>query len=362
MTDYELYLNNMKIYKDNLMKTNIQFIFFLASDLSQPKMRDEFSIMKLGRNKCYIINGIQSNGWHIYKESDLKYLINILNPSQICNGFDIAILNSRTIDSTANHGDHLTFNIIKRKNGDIIVKTHMTFYSDLGNFIFDRTEQSCNFTFLPNNILNLKNHYCERIDGTYLSDTIETIYTPIQQAIIDRLCKAMLGQVGGKNKSKYYKYKNKNYKLYSGKKQGKYIIKNNKKFYIQKGGSFHGITVNSDKFLEFLKTTIFIPLKNNCNDLATIEIIYDENNHFGSDSNKYIVICYDFGDTSLYNRNIFYLDTKKALTACYVDDLLKTYGDNIPTDKKYTVDEKKDYDNYISFIPTSISKIVSLNI
>lgn len=318
--DYDLYLSNIQQFYSNLQTTHVKFLFFYANNLTQPKMKDEFKIFP--RLKCFIASGETSNAWHIYQETVLKYILTNLriskrNPVTIYN-VDIVSTNP---GGDTNHGDHLTFCIIRTRSDDVIVKTHMTIYRDTGNFVFDRTEYPCNFTFVPNKSMNIEDAHCERMDGSLSSETIGSSFPILQTNVVRRMCKAMLGHVsiGGRKKKKVKSIKGGN-----------------------KGGAYKSISFLSDTFMGFLSDKVFRPLKEVREDLATIQVIFDENNYFGDSANDFIVCLYDFGTTSLYERSIFYIDTVIALKACYAEhvgvavatkdewDCLKAFKSSLP--------------------------------
>ena len=53
--------------------------------------------------------------------------------------YNVDIVSSSTSQKDANHGDHLTFSIVRTRTNEVIVKTHMTVYRDLAGYVFDRT-------------------------------------------------------------------------------------------------------------------------------------------------------------------------------------------------------------------------------
>lgn len=286
--DYDLYLSNIQQFYSNLQTTHVHFFFFDANDLTQPKVKDELRIFP--RMKSYITSGETQNAWHIYQESVLKDIVTNVHMSMKT---PVTIYRGNT-----NHGDHLTFCIIRTRGDAVIVKTHMTIYKDTGNFVFDRTEYPCNFTFAPSKSMNIEDTHCEKMDGSLSSETIGSTFPILQTNVVKRMCKAMLGHVsiGGKRK-----------------KQGKVVKGGNN------GGKYKSISFLSDTFIYFLNDAVFRPLKEVRDDLATIQVIFDEKNYFGEAANDFIVCLYDFGTTSLYERSIFYIDTVIALKACYAD-------------------------------------------
>jgi len=330
--DYETYIANIEQFYKNLSKVSIQFLYFLASDLSQPKVRTEFRYMP--KQKCYVVDGIQKNGWHIYQESVLKYLVTVMKTIKKKNVTIYNVKIQSKIDGDVNHGDHLTFALLRTKHGEPIVKTHLTVYRELADtFEFDRTEYPCNFTFQPEKIMNIESTYCEKRDGTLSSETLQTTYDPSYSAIVKRFCKAMLGDTSGGKSEYLHKHRDKHYKLYNK----SYVNLKGKRMYVQQGGGYNGVTFISDTFVSFLRTKILEPLATLRTDLATCTVIYDELNYFGDGANDFIVVMYDFGESSLQSRSIFYLESTTAFIACYADNRIRS-GLSITRVEKETLD------------------------
>ncbi len=70
-------LNNARTFYELLPDTDIKFLFFLASDLTRPKMKTVFKRWYVGRDSVfYVIDGIQNgrNAWymHVYQQTLLK--------------------------------------------------------------------------------------------------------------------------------------------------------------------------------------------------------------------------------------------------------------------------------------------------
>lgn len=76
----------------------------------------------------------------------LKYMVQAVKDD------NVRIIRRLRTDDDVNepvfHGDHLTFGLIARRNGDIIVKSHWTSYNDftIEPYVFDRSTVECNFT------------------------------------------------------------------------------------------------------------------------------------------------------------------------------------------------------------------------
>lgn len=328
-TTYQTYTRNLKNYVEGLQDTNVKFMFFYADDLSKPKLKDTFKYMPL--QNSYITPGVQSNGWYIYRESVLKYIVTSVallksNPVPI---YDMSIVGTSKKTNDVNHGDHITFVVIKTKGNDVIVKMHKTEYRDNGNFDFIRYTEDCNFTFDASNINNTNAIHCESSSGAKLSSTIGSKITKMEdQAIVAKMCRVMTGDFSGggkKQQKRKIHYKNKKCVVHKGKRNGQYVICDGKRKYIQKGGGgYKGITIFSDAFITFLSETLFKKMYSLKPDLETITVLFDEMDELGSRANDHIVMFYDF---EFGMRNIFYLESNMALAACYAHGILTSSKD-----------------------------------
>lgn len=321
MSEYENYLKKLKSFCDGLDTTGIKFLYFLASDINQPniskninkaKVKENLKVFTVNGHKFHICPGVSNNYWYIFCESHIKYILTSHNPKfKLDHAGDI------------NHGDHMDFAIYRTRTNAIIVKSHKTTYVDMiGDLSFVRNTDECNFTLQPDIIKSFDSFIsmtkCEDMIGNFKPSTLETTYSNINdRLIVFSLCQNMI-QIGGK-KRKYLKKKK--YKR------------------IMKGGI---ITFFSETFIEFLLSTLIRPLYKKRDDLRTIQILYDEESYFGSgkDTNLNIVIMYDFEN---FTRNIFYIDTKIALNACYVDYQMQNNGILF---ENFSQDEKNCYTAY----------------
>ena len=320
--DYDLYQTNLKRFYNNLATTSIKYMYFLASDMKTPKVKDEFKMFSY--NKGFIVEGEQSNCWHFYQHTHLRYLVSVMKvvKRKPVTVYNVQITGSGDIET--NHGDHLTFAIERQSSGNILIKSHVTEYTDTGSYIFSRSENPCNFTFNPDRIANIAETHCELKNGTYRADNICTVYDTTYQFVVKRLCQAMLGKIGGRRK------------------RGN----------LRSGGGYNGITFMSDQFVQFLREKLFVPLKQIRDDLLTIEVVFDESNYFHETSNNLIVVMCNFGDSSMYERSVFYIESVTAFIACYADYKIKQGMVN-----DLSKHDKKVYDEFVSLLPKEFAKV-----
>jgi hypothetical protein len=189
------YVQNMTAYINKLpLNPSISFLFFYANDLNTPKIRDVFKYFDVGTTTCYIINGNTANNYYIYYESTINYIVNIISSSvtnQNAVIYDVDIIG---------HGDHIDFGIIRNLAGNTIVKTDKTIYTNIGNFVFDRSTQSCNFIFNIAKLNNFNTIGCDNVDGTPCNYNISNIYNQLDKSIINHICNVMIIQHGGSRK------------------------------------------------------------------------------------------------------------------------------------------------------------------
>jgi hypothetical protein len=142
------YRENITAWYNKLNKTNIKFMYFNASDITKPKIRTVFKQFTINNLTNYIVEC--NDSWNIYSESNIKYLVNLIP----------------TDEDVINGGDHIDFSIIKLRTGDAVVKTHKTIYTNLDNFIFDRsTPQLCNFIFKESYLHNFNSIKADLLNG-----------------------------------------------------------------------------------------------------------------------------------------------------------------------------------------------------
>jgi hypothetical protein len=371
--EYKTFRDNLINFRRNLTETSIKFIFFtgLTDKLLVPQIKTVFNSWNLNGNQYYISRGVSDNNIYVYRESDIKYLVNIINTKETDYGIihNVEIIgigedNENNEDENANLGDHIDFGITRRKDGNIIVKTHKTIYVDIGNFVFERDELKCNFVYdkmkldsFTNFSMNTK---CQNIDYSYTRETIDSTYQNQNQDpnIIYTLCKVLEGTYinGGTSidKKNYIMYGGKRYLIRKGKRNGKFIKTAKRRIYLQRGGNdYKGITFMSDSFIQFLSDTVFKPLYTIRNDLVEIRVIYDELNETGRDANKHIIILYDFID---YIRNIFYLNTEKTLIACYANNKIEDGKSDILESRELEI-----YNEYMSEMKQHKNISINLN-
>jgi hypothetical protein len=113
----------------------------------------------------------------------------------------------------------------------------------------------------------------------------------------------------------------------------------------QRGGvstfQYKGIKAFSEYFLAFIMDTLLTRVAQLRDDLESVTLIYDEINELGAGNHKHFIVMYDFdadGTDDFVKRNVFSVNTKQALMACFVH----AHGQS-----GVTLAEKKAYDAFM---------------
>lgn len=189
------YVQNLTLWNNVLDLSSIKFMYFHASDLRTPKVRTAFKKFGLKGRNYYVTNGEANNYWYIYEESVVKYLAN-LRPTSDAEVFDADILSE---GGDINHGNHIDFSITRLRDQSALIKTHKTVYTDIGNYVFDRSVQECNFVFTDAKLRDLDNAFCERIGAVY-NYKMKDVYERNDLDVIKYVCNTMLIQKYNKKK------------------------------------------------------------------------------------------------------------------------------------------------------------------
>lgn len=263
--NYDTQLKNLTNAIDRLPQTDIKFLFFLAYDMSMPKVRTTFKRFKVDKTMCYIVSGISTNYWYIYKESVLKYITSPLKPSKSPGVHQTRILQARK-DGDTNHGDHITYSITRlRSLPHSLVLPHFTEYIDDGKFNFTKVQRDYNFMLNPMYVTTYKQFLSDTPFMTKSGDLpglrIDQIYNDqVTYKVIYTLCDVALNATALRG---------------GAKKAYKEEILN------QKGGThtlYDKVSFDTDEFIDFISKTLFQRVASIKDNLETIQVMYDENN------------------------------------------------------------------------------------
>lgn len=321
-------LQRLHTFYEDLPKTSIKFLFFLASDLSTPRVKDVLREWSIGKKTFYVMQGVQDNSMYIYQESKLKYFVTYQDIYD--NAYKVKIVGK---GGDVNHGDHVDFSVSRQRiKSNVLIKTHMTTYVDeLGDFEFEKSSPQCNTILNEGNmhvlrtITAFQEQNCQEKTNTGIRvcrDTFGTIYDDTCVLPIYILCRI----VTGLETSVVHKGGKKRYSTINGRKylnrydeHSKFVrTTRQQKKVVLRGGNYNGVTFFSETFIAFLGNYILKPMKEIRGDLETIQIVYDELGLLSED-NAHMLIIYDFSE---YRRNVFYIKVQEALVACYAEGLV----------------------------------------
>jgi hypothetical protein len=345
---YSLYVRNLKSFVESLPKTKIQFLYFHASDLTTPRMKETFGEWKIGAESVYVIHGVDYNYVYVYKQSDLKLLLANVRPCKNARSNTSYVVNvmNANISYDTNIGNHIDLSIhANKRDNKVFIKSHAAEYDlDVITMSFRRNADACNFTLTPENLALINQSIskfqelkCEdRFGNTLMNTTVNSIYNPpnhkndLYVVIIHELCSIITssrvngGQTKRKRKPEKYKYKAKYYTVNYGSRGGSYItIDNGRKIYLkqkQKGGNKQ---FTDDKFIRFLGTNIVSKVAEKINPpdyLTGVQVIHDEDN-------AYCTFVYEFQEDK---RTIFNVDINMLYEA-YIASISKEKEDTYKT-------------------------------
>ena len=284
---YGTFAKNIGAFIKGLPESSVRFLYF-GNDMTTPLIKDTFKEWKpKGVALCYILGGSSVNYCYVYQKTRL-----------------VGLLQGKT---NVYHGNHITFGFIAGRNDAIYIKTHVTTYAEDVFIVaqYTKSRSECNFTYHPAHMLSptlfSTSTQCENIKfaNVKLGAFYETYPISNANIIIYLLCCVLQGIISGGQKRSIKQAP-------LCKRRGRKCIK---------GGAiaaYKGITFMTDTFVEFLSTHMLQAVKRARQDLLSASVLFDDLHH-----NNTIVILYDFDDDT---RNIFYIDSVMALTACYASN------------------------------------------
>ena len=284
--------NRIRRFVAGLQSSGIHFLFFRASNMSQPLVRTRCRKWR----SSYVVPSIQNNGVYVYQESQLRYIVHLGAANRISP--DGSVRNATIIDAgpsyDVHHGDHLDFTIYAH-GPDILIKSHITQYQLLPGtpYTFLRDDPPCNFILssptLPANLADFSKLRCMAQCRDLGRLDAYAPYTDNYKRILYDLCKITVGMSGGRRRLKGGMMRD--------------VVR-----------KYKTIEVMSDQYLDILKTYLFEPLVQACPHLASIQLLYDSSNELAPYANENVVVLYDFED-GVHDR--FMLDVSITLMAAY---------------------------------------------
>lgn len=306
---------------------------FFYEDMKVPKVKSTFGVWNIKGTRHYVCDGNDSKHTYIYTETSLKYVATFSQSNvDKKRGIWTAKIQRANAKGLLCHGDHITFGIIRKRNGDTILKTHKRIYVDVtGNYEFQKEVNSpeCNFTLdasiALSNLADFSKTKCETFSGQTLTDSVNSQYknSTDDLMIIFEMCKAIVSGLvvpgGGTRLCYMHGKRRKIHTCPEGRKE--YVTLQGHRKYLQNGGAYKTVSFMTDVFVEFLSKHILQKVQDVRPALLSVKIIFDENNELSASGNKYIAFIYNFAEDL---RQYFYLDSKMALIACYAEQVIQS--------------------------------------
>lgn len=261
------YVSRLRRFIHSLPETMIRFMYF-EKDMDRPVIKDTFKEWR--DQEAYILSGKSDNYCYVYQPRGVAELM--------------------VGDARVYCGDHVTFGLVPGRDDVVYARTHWTTYepSEFEVNKYYRTRAECNFTFdraalaVPATAF-LASTRCENIRSAVVG--MSTMYADRlpESAVIHALCVvAGAPATGGRRRRRK-----------------------------QRGGAvaqYKGITFMTAAFEAFIVSRLVRRLRLAKPDLEAATLLFDE------ERNDNIIMFYDF---EFGERNIFFINSVMALTACY---------------------------------------------
>jgi hypothetical protein len=313
--DYAAAVRNMTSFIQGLTPSSVKFLFFLASDLTRPKVIESLRSVDVRGHRFYLTPGSTRNFCYAYSRGFVQYVVTPvapLSPSQPSGSQPRAF--NVTIDASGpapfpqvpspqllvEHGKHLDFGLIQTRADGLVVRSHLTNYTELldGSGAFARDENACNFKLsaavpLVHAEAAFSGCPCENAPAA-VHMTAGHVYDAAHANMLRLLCTKVAGIAfsGG------------GWKRGRGPKKGK----------TRRGGSGAPGTFLSAGFVDFLAQRLLRRIAELRPDLGAARVFYDESNEIAEGSSENIVIWYDFEDSA---SSMYQLDAATVFGAYF---------------------------------------------
>jgi hypothetical protein len=300
------------------------------------------------KETCFVLPGDDENFAYVYRETQLKALIDIIDPSKVSpfnasfdalapidHKYQVSVISphSSNFSSQENEvyvGNHLDFSIrrySRQQNKVQVISSHLTKYIINANGSATRdTQVQTDFTLeqVPNNFVDSVEDFKKtnhEVRGLKTGLSVDMIFDQDKEWLLPlfnltRVCLG-LSQKGGALR-KYHNYRNKKHLVRQGKNGGEYIIVDQKRKYLRKhyGGNILDIEniVMSEKFHELLYEIFLFPMQEVKRNIVGMQVIFD----YGQELTQYkdslhLVLMYEFDDGQ--KVDIFVIDGDTFLHA-----------------------------------------------
>lgn len=312
--DYATAVQNMTGFMQSLPSSSVQFLFFLAHDLTRPKVCTSMSVVDVGGQTFYLTPGSTSNFWYAYSKGYIQYVVTPVAPLGSPSMSTTSGSQPRAFNATINssgptplppvsipqllveHGKHLDFGLIRTRADGLVVKSHLTNYIELSDGSFSRTINECNFKMssavaMLGSGTAFSGCVCETAP---VHTMVGNVYDSAHSNMLRLLCSKAAGLAfsGGRWKR-------------VSKKPGNKAIRS--------GGSIVGPgTFLSAGFVDFLAHRLLQRIADLRPDLGAARVFYDEDDGVAEGSSSNIVVWYDFEDSA---SSMFQLDASTVFDA-----------------------------------------------
>jgi len=297
---YAACTRNLSDFIAALPKTGVRFMYFQRRNLFSPVVSTALSSWEIGGALCFVVPAAEPEHCSVYRRSAVERMFSLNRAAPAESAAFSSAGSSGSSGSSADHGDHVTFGFILSLSRKIIIKTRKDSYDEIASLKFDRRSRGeCRFRAPPSDSAEAESR--ERFgsilcDGPYgqlsLSDTYK------RDALVPDIVYALYRVVAGSLPPPASPQRN------------------GRKKYQQRGAApdYKGIGFTSPAFTRFLSETIFQPVASQRPDLVSVQVFFDELSELGKDTNRTILILYDFEEDE---RNVFYIQTETAIAAVY---------------------------------------------
>lgn len=342
---FEKYLERLNKFYVSLEHTSIMILYF-SSRLDRPKVKDNFKHWVINGHEFFLTRRTKNDQYiYLYPKDDLKILTcitrryplpyNTASDGAPLYEYDAKIINPKPdpVKGNTHIGNHITIGIYKDSTTQkVLWDSHKTLYRELeSKTALRRRTNECEFFIADANLKSFGDTVC--LDS-YLSPSIMKVKLAFTQqnefAAVQNMFEIITKSSGGASPNTHI-HNNKVYKIHIGKQGGRYIVVNKAKKYIkhkqhQKAGAtlleYKQITCMTDKFINFLQSSIINKVFDLEPDIDDVRVIYDAYSELNENGSEHIVVIYEYDQGNYID--LFFIDSKMALAACYADQMIKS--------------------------------------
>lgn len=285
---------NLAGFIQSLPQSNVKFLFFLARNLAQPMVCDSLRSVDVRGNRFYLAPGITDEYCYAYSKGFIQYVVTpvvtVAPPSPPSGSrpraFNVTINSSgpAPLPSVlpprilAEHGRHLDFGILRNRMSGIVIKSHVTNYTELFDGTgFTRSMNECNFRFSNASLLlGTRDEFggclCETAP---VRTTLADVYDDAHSDMLRLLCSKVAG-IG-----------------FSGGGWKRARGKQNNRPNMHRGGAIPSPFLTPG-FVDFVSRRLLQRIATIRPDLETVRVLYDDADEMAVGSSANIVVWYDF--------------------------------------------------------------------